>query len=302
MKEHPRKKRLEGIIVPVVTPFNAEEEIDESSLRTMVRFLVNSGVHGLFPVGSQGEFFSLSADEKKRVMEVVIREARGKVFVMPNTGCVTTRETIALSCYAEAAGADAISVITPYFITPGPKELYQHYAAVAEAVRLPVLAYNNPDRTGVNLTPSTVARLACEFPNFVGIKDSSGDLSQTLEYIRLCPSSFLTFMGRDTLIYAGLANGCVGAVAATANVVPELVIGIYEAVRVGDHELARALQRKLAPLRLAFQLGTFPAVVKAALQMIGRIPDGRARQPVGPLDDEARTQLRSILLEVGASL
>jgi len=144
-----------------------------------------------------------------------------------------------------------------------------------------------------------MAQVAAECPNFVGVKDSSGDLTNTLEYIRLCPPAFRTFMGRDTLIYAGLANGCVGAVAATANVAPEIVVGIYEAAKVGDHTRALEFQRKLAPLRIAFQLGTFPVVVKEALAMQGRLPNGAARLPVGPLNETARNQLRSILQGMG---
>lgn len=292
-------KELQGIIVPIVTPFDDSENIDEKGLRTMVRFLIESGVHGLFPAGSQGEFFALTSDEKKRVMDIVLEEAAGRVFVMPNTGDITTRESIALSKYAERAGADAISLITPYFISPSQAELRDHFAAVAESVSIPVLTYNNPDRTGVRISPGIMAELAVSHANVVGIKDSSGDLTNTLEYIRLCPPSFRTFMGRDTLIYAGLVNGCVGAVAATANVLPEVVVGIYEATKAGDHTRALALQRKLAPLRVAFQLGTFPVVVKEALAMRGLIANGRARRPVGPLSEEARYKLRSLLQEAG---
>jgi len=292
-------KELQGIIVPVVTPFDDEEEIDERALRAMVDYLIASGVHGLFPAGSQGEFFSLTLDEKKRVMDIVIDQARGRVPVMPNTGAITTREAVALSRYAERAGADAISLITPFFITPSQEELRRYCATVANAVSLPTLAYNNPDRTGVRLAPATMAQVARECANFIGVKDSSGDLTNTLEYIRLCPPTFRTFMGRDTLIYAGITNGCVGAVAATANVAPKLVVSIYEAAVAGDHAQARALQRRLAPLRVAFGLGTFPVVVKEALAMQGRIPHARARAPVGPLSEEMRQQLRRILQEIG---
>lgn len=291
---------LKGIIVPVVTPFEADETIDDRALRVMTDYLILAGVHGLFPAGSQGEFFALSTEEKMHVMDVVIAQSNNRVFVMPNTGGVTTRESVALSRHAEDAGADAISVITPYFIRPTQDELYDFFAAIAEAVDLPVLAYNNPGRTGVDIAPETMARLATDYSNLVGIKDSSGDLTHTLEYVRLCPDGFRTFMGRDTLIYAGVNNGCVGAVAATANVVPELVVGIYEAAVAGDHARALALQRQLAPLRVAFGLGTFPVVVKEALEMQGRIPNGAARRPVSRLTDEARAELRRILAEAHA--
>jgi 4-hydroxy-tetrahydrodipicolinate synthase len=292
-------KTLEGIIVPVVTPFDKNEDVDEKALRGMVNFLIASGVHGLFPAGTQGEFYALSTDEKKRVMDITIEEAAGRVFVMPNTGGTTTREALILSRHAEASGADAISVITPYFISPSGEELRRYFSAVANAVKIPVLAYNNPDRSGVKIPPQTMAQVASECANFVGVKDSSGDLTNTLEYLRLCPPGFRTFMGRDTIIYPALASGCVGAVAATANVAPRIVVGIYESYKAGKHAEALAYQRRLAPLRVAFQLGTFPVVAKEALAMQGRIPDGRARAPVAPLSEEARARLRATLKEMG---
>ena len=291
-------RSIEGIIVPVVTPFNEKEEIDEKALRVILDFLIQHGVHGLFPVGSQGEFFALTMDEKKRLIDLVLEEVAGRVFVMPNTGAITTKACIELSKHAEAAGADAVSVITPFFIKPSQEELYHYYREIAEAVNLPVFAYNNPSRTGVDLLPETAAKLARDVANFAGIKDSSGDLSQTAEYIRLCPEGFKTFVGCDTLIYPALMCGAVGAVAATANVVPDLVVGIYNAVRAGEFDEARYLQRKLAPLRQAFSLGTFPVVVKDAMEMIG-LPAGKARRPIRSLQGEQREKLATILKELG---
>jgi 4-hydroxy-tetrahydrodipicolinate synthase len=227
-----KRKRLEGIVVAMVTPFNDDESLDEEGLRAVVRFLVERGVHGLFPAGSQGEFYALAADEWRRVLDITLEIAGGRVLVMAHAGAVTTREAIALARYAEAAGADVVSAITPFFVAPTQEELYRHYADLAAAVSLPVLAYNNPARTGVNLLPTTVARLVRDALNFVGLKDSSGDLSQFVETMRLCPPGFRAFMGRDSLIFAALAHGAAGAVAASANVVPELVVSIYDATAV----------------------------------------------------------------------
>ena len=291
-------QELKGIIVPVVTPFNKDESINESGLRRIVNFLIANGVHGLFPSGSQGELFSLSTDEKKRVMDIVIEETNGRIPVMPSTGAVTTRESIELTKYAEAAGADAVSVITPYFIKPSDAELREHYIRIASSVSLPVLAYNNPGRTGVPLSPAVVAAVAKEAPNFVGIKDSSGDLTNTMSYIAQCPPTFQTFMGRDTLIYAGLVYGCKGAVAASANVAPDLAVGIYEAYMAGDLELALERQRKLAPLRHAFALGSFPVVVKDAMELMG-LPAGPCRAPIKSLEGEAKQKLIAILRDLG---
>ena len=292
-------REIKGIVVPVVTPFNrGDESVNEAGLRKIVNYLIDSGVHGLFPSGSQGELFALSTEEKKRVMDVVIEEANGRVFVMPSTGAVTTRDSIDLTRHAEAAGADAVSVITPYFIRPSAEELRAHYMRIAESVSIPVLAYNNPDRTALPLPPAVVAAVARAAPNFIGVKDSSGDLTNTLAYMEQCPPSFRTFMGRDTMIYAGLCCGCAGAVAATANVAPDLVMGIYNAFMAGDHAGARDYQRRLSPLRGAFALGTFPVVIKDAMELMG-LPAGPARAPISSLKGEPRERLISILREMG---
>ena len=292
-------KEIEGIIPAVVTPFDEREDVDEEGFRKIINYLIDSGVHGLFPVGSQGEFFSLTNEEKKRLIDIAVEEARDRVFVMPNTGAITTRESIELSQYAEKAGADCISIITPFFISPNQEELYQHIKDICQSVKIPVLCYNNPGRTGgVALTPPTLARLAGELPNFVGTKDSSGYLTQVAEMIRLCPPHFKVIMGRDTLIYGALMYGATGAIAATANVAPKLIVGIYQAVKEGDLEKAREYQRELAPLRIAFGLGSFPVVVKEALTMMG-LPGGRCRKPIQPLSEEKRAQLRDILVNMG---
>ena len=292
-------KQIEGIIPAVVTPFDENEDVDEGGFRKIINYLIDNGVHGLFPVGSQGEFFSLTNEEKKRLMDIAVEEARGRVFVMPNTGAITTRESIELSQYAEKAGADCVSIITPFFISPDQQELYEHIKAICQSVKIPVLCYNNPGRTGgVVLTPNTLARLAGELPNFAGIKDSSGDLTQVAEMIRLCPPDFKVIMGRDTLIYGALTYGAAGAIAATANVAPKLIVGIYRAFREGDYERAKEYQRELAPLRIAFALGSFPVVVKEALTMMG-LPGGRCRKPIQPLTEEKRAQLRDILVDMG---
>jgi len=297
--------QLKGIVAAMVTPFHDDESLDEGSLRAVTRYLIEQGIHGLFPGGSQGEFFSLTFDERRRVLEVTLDEARRKpqatsreVFVVAHVGAITTREAIALARHAESAGADAAAAMTPFFLNPSQDELYQYYVDLASSVGIPVLAYNNPGRTGVDLPPATVARIARDAPNFVGIKDSSGDLTQLAEYIRLCPETFRAFIGRDSLIYGALMYGAAGAVAATANVVPALAVAIYDAVMAGDLSRAKDLQRRLAPVRMAFGLGTFPVVIKEAMGMIG-LPVGPARAPVGPMSAEARTRLREALKLAG---
>ena len=287
---------IKGIIPAMVTPFDLDEQINESALRQLVDHLLNGGVHGLFPTGSQGEFYALNNYEKQKIWEIVVDQTHGLVPVYAGTGAITTREVIILNKMAEQAGVDAVSVLTPFFITPTENELYKHYVTVADATHLPIILYNNPGRTAVNLSAGLVARLA-EHPNIVGIKDSSGDLSLTLAYLQQTDNTFSVLLGRDTLIYGGLLHGAKGSITATANVAPSLVVEIYEAYIEGDLSRSLAAQHKLAPLRYAFKLGTFPAVVKIALNLIG-IDAGPARDPVGELTEESLGRLKDILTEL----
>jgi 4-hydroxy-tetrahydrodipicolinate synthase len=261
----------------------------------LVNYLIEGGVHGLFPVGSQGEFFALEYEEKVRVMEVVAEEAKGRIPVYGGTGAITTREAIRLTRAAESIGMDAVSIITPFFLYPSQDELYDHYTAIAASTKLPVVLYNNPGRTGgVNLGVGLVTRLA-QIDNIVGIKDSSGDMTLTGEYIRRTDrDKFSVLAGRDTMIYATLCYGGQGSITATGNVCPRLVSEIYESFLRGEHEKAREAQYRLAPLRLAFELGSFPVVIKEALEMMG-IPAGPSRSPVKGLTSEKREELRRIL-------
>jgi 4-hydroxy-tetrahydrodipicolinate synthase len=230
---------------------------------------------------------------KKKVVEVVVEETRGRVPIYVGTGSITTREAVALTKMAEAAGADAVSVITPFFIRPNESELLEFYTAIAKATRLPVLLYNNPGRTGVNLSTDFVVR-ASKVENIVGIKDSSGDLTLTAEYIRRTSEKFSVLAGRDTLIYGTLCYGGKGAIAACANVAPKLIVEIYEAFMVGDMKRALSAQFRLAPLRLAFDLGTFPVVIKEALNLMG-IDAGVGVPPVGGMDPKAKADLKEVL-------
>jgi 4-hydroxy-tetrahydrodipicolinate synthase len=200
---------------------------------------------------------------------------------------------------ARDLGVNAVSILTPYFLVPSQKELIEHYLAVARAVPdLPLLLYSNPDRTQVPFPTSTVKELAA-VDNIVGIKDSSGDMSLSGEYIRLTRGmNFSVLAGRDTLIYATLCYGGTGSITATANVDPRVPVEIYEAFQAGDHKRALEAQYRLAPLRIAFGLGTFPVVIKEALNMIG-IEAGPAIPPVGPMTAENRDKLRKVLAEMG---
>ena len=286
----------EGIIPAMVTPITSDGKINVEALRKLTNYLSDGGVHGLFSVGTQGEFYALTFEEKKRVIEVVVEETRGRVPVYAGTGAITTREAIALTKMAEAAGVNAVSVITPFFIRPSDAELLEFYTAIARSTKLPVLLYNNPARTGVNISADFVVR-ASKVENIVGIKDSSGDLSLTAEYIRRAGKGFSVLAGRDTLIYGTLCYGGAGAIAATGNVAPKVVVEIYEAFKAGDMKRSLDAQFRLAPLRLAFDLGTFPVVIKEALTLIG-IDAGVGVPPVGGMKPEAKEELKGILKEM----
>lgn len=285
-----------GIIPAMVTPLTKDDKLNEPALRRLTNFLIENGVHGVFATGSQGEFWAFSAEEKQRVWEIVVEETNGRVPVYAGTAAVTTREAIALTQAAEHAGVNAVSVLTPYFINPNSEELYEHFRAIASATKLPVLMYTNPDRTGVKMPSGLVARLA-QIDNIVGMKDSSGDLTLAQEYLSTTPPDFSLVMGRDTLIFAGLLHGAKGAIAATANVVPELVVRIYERLKNGDIEGALKAQEDLAPLRLAFTWGTFPVVIKEALDLIG-MQGGPCRAPVGAMSQAQRERLTNLLKEL----
>lgn len=291
-------KEIRGIIPAVVTPFTSDERVDEAAFRRVLNTMIHHGVHGLFPVGTGGEFFALTREEKGRLMAVAVEEAAGRVFVMPNVGAITTAESVALARHAEAVGSDAVSAVTPFFLKPSQEELFEHYKAICAAVKIPVLAYNIPDRTGgVALSAGTVSRLAKEVPNFAGIKDSTGDLANAAELVQACPPGFRVFMGRDTLIYGALLHGCVGAVAATANIAPALAVGIYDAVQTGDLAKARELQAKLSPVRKLFTVGSHPAGIKEAMVQLGMLECGRCRRPTFDLTPMQKEEVRKILRE-----
>lgn len=282
-----------GIIPAMVTPLTRTDELNEPALRKLTNYLIENGVHGVFATGSQGEFWAFTAEEKRRVWEIVVEETNRRVPVYVGTAAITTREAIALTQTAEKVGADAVSVLTPFFINPSPDELYEHYRAIAASTRLPVLLYTNPDRTNVKISAALLSRLA-QIENIVGMKDSSGDLTLAQEYLSSVPADFSLVMGRDTLIFAGLLHGAKGAIAATANVVPALVVKIYTRLQQGDIAGALKAQEELAPLRLAFTWGTFPVVIKEALDLIG-LEGGPCRAPVGPLNPAQRERLKSLL-------
>ncbi|MDI9418618.1 MAG: 4-hydroxy-tetrahydrodipicolinate synthase [Firmicutes bacterium] len=279
-------KLCRGITAAIVTPFTKSEALDCRELRRHVRRTLEAGVHGIFCLGTNGEFYALSEREKYRVVETVVDEADGRVPVYAGSGEIATRTVIRLTKRFRKLGADAVSIVTPYFIHPTQHELYHHYARIAVETEFPIILYNIPMRTNVKLEPETVTALAAGFENIIGIKDSSGDLRLTRAYIEQTPDRFAVMGGNDGLILDTLLLGGTGAIAATANVIPEILVNIYQAFLEGDLEKARMWQERVAPLRQDFKLGTAPGVIKVQANQRG-YPVGPSRMPILFDDPEA---------------
>ena len=286
---------LHGIVPALVTPFRPDERIDYGAWQGIIDLLIATGVDGIFAIGGQGEFFSLTDEERIVALRFCRQAVAKRVPLYGNVGCVTTRQTVDMAVKAEAEGVDYLVVITPYYLKPTAGELVEHYVEVCRAVRVPVLAYNIPERTGIELTPAMVARIADQCENFVGLKDSSGKLDQLPEFVAIGQGRpFFVFMGRDHMILPALKLGCAGAVTACANVAPKAFVELYRAFRKGDLEQAARLQALIDPLRQSFGLHTFPSVVKEAMAMAG-VPAGPCRRPVGPMPADAREKLAGVL-------
>src|SRR5258708_5402526 len=257
---------LSGIIPPVVTPMLANEDLDLPRLRAVINHQLAKGVHGIFVLGTTGEFYALDHGEKQQVIAEAVQVVNQRGPVIAGTGAETTREAIRLSKMAEKEGADAVSVITPYYISPTQSEIADHYRRIADNTGIPVILYNNPSVCGgVKIDIETVGKLS-EHPNIIGVKDSSGDLQNLIEYVRLSnPAKFAVFQGRDTLIVPALQFGAAGAVPGTCNIVPDYCVAIFEAFRRGDAVAAQNLQMKLSPLRLGLMIRTAPGAIQAAL-------------------------------------
>ncbi|MFM9279371.1 4-hydroxy-tetrahydrodipicolinate synthase [Paenibacillus jiagnxiensis] len=290
---------IRGVIPPIVTPVDENELVDEQGLRVVVEHVLAGGVHGILSLGSNGEFYGLDREQQERAVRTTIEQVNGRVPVYMGIGAITTKECVTLARMGETLGAQALTILPPMFLTPTEEELYQHFRKIAEATPLPVLLYNNPDRVGNNISANLIERLA-DIPNLVGMKDSSGDMTLTAEYIRRTRSKgFKVMAGRDVMILASLVYGAVGCVASTANIVPALVVEIYDKYINGDLQGALEAQFKLAPLRMAFNLASFPVVTKEAMNLIG-VSVGASILPNTAASEVNRNKLKDILTDMGA--
>jgi len=287
-----------GIIAASVTPMGEDESINFKELEHHINRLVSGGVHGIFCLGTNGEFYAMSQEERQQVTEATVAIVGGRVPVITGAGAISTRDTVNLVRNAEVLGVDAVSIITPYFVPLTQKEMLRHYRAVAEATTLPIMLYNIPNRTGNHLEASTVGELA-QIENIVGIKDSSGKLQVLQDYIAAVPEDFAVFAGNDSLILGSLKIGAKGAIAAIANICPAWLAGIYDAWKCGDLAKAANLQSRVDAVRGILPLGNPNTMVKRAVNLLG-YPVGPAREPVsGSGDAEQDKGIRIVLESVG---
>ncbi len=291
---------LHGVLSAVVTPFTADgEDIDEAGLRAVVEHTMDGGVHGLIPCGSTGEFATLSPDERRRVVEVVAEAAGGRTPIVPQIGAMTTREASALARHAESNGAAAVMVVAPYYEALTVAEIADYYRRVADAVSIPVMVYNLPAATGVNLAPADVARMARDVPTIRYVKDTTGDLSQAAQLIHDHGDVLATFVGWDPLYFAALCEGAAGSVLGAANIVPGQTAEIYERVRAGRIAEARQRWERLYPLMRFLVSGRYTPAVKAGVQLLG-IAAAHCRAPVAAVEHERVAELEALLKDAGA--
>jgi 4-hydroxy-tetrahydrodipicolinate synthase len=290
---------FKGAMTALVTPFR-EGRIDENALRRHIDYQIESGIDGLVPCGTTGEASTLSHDEHIEVVKITVDHVAGRVPVVAGSGSNSTSEALELTQRVKDTGADACLMITPYYNKPTQEGLFQHYSHVASRVDIPIILYNVPGRTGINMMPETVGRLA-KIPNIVGLKDATGDLKQASYTLELVPDDFVLLSGEDTLVYSLMSLGGHGVISVTSNVVPGEMSDMVKEHHSGDNNIAKDLHYRLLPLCDALFVETNPIPVKGALAMMGRIVN-ELRLPLVPLSEKASPLVRKALQNFGIDL
>lgn len=288
-----------GIIIPVVTPVDENGKLLEAEYKKLLQYFIDNGIKGVFPFGTSGEFYAFDNGFYKNILEVTVEYAKGKMDIYAGANHITPQGAIELAKIAESCKVDALSVLTPMFVSQTQNELEIYYRKIADATSLPIVIYNNKPKTNVTVEPATIQKLA-KIPNIIAVKDSTGDMTNSEEYIRLTRDNpdFDVLMGRDTLILAALHYGAAGAITSCGNVAPRIAVDIYENFKAGKFAEALEAQFKLSALRVASNMGTFPVVIKEALNMIG-FNVGKCMEPIQPLNEDQRTKLKNVLKEIG---
>lgn len=291
---------LKGSLVAIVTPFK-DDVLDENGLRQNLRFLIKNGSHGIVPCATTGESPSLSDDEYERIIKITVDETAGKLPIIAGAGTNSTTKTIKLMHRAQDFGATALLVVTPYYNKPSAEGLFRHYQAVSAETDLPIVIYNVPGRTGTNILPTTVSRLARECKNIVAIKEASGNLEQISELALLLPENFAILSGDDSLTFPMLAIGAQGVISVCANILPREVSQMCERFFAGDIEQARALHLKMFPVMKALFIESNPVPLKKAMELMG-LAAGKPRLPLAEISPENTRLLKDKLVEFGIKL
>ena len=289
--------KFRGAFVAIVTPF-IDGKLDEQGLQDLIEFQIAGGTHGIVPCGTTGESATMSHAEHHRVVELTIKTVAGRVPVLAGTGSNSTSESIELTRAAKEAGADGALMITPYYNKPSQEGLFQHFKAVAEAVDIPIILYNVPSRTAVNMLPETVARCA-QIANIVGVKEATADLNQISQVIRLCPKNFAVMSGDDFTSMPTVMIGGTGVISVTSNVAPKDMAAMMDAALAGDLATAKELHYKLLPLMQAMFIDTNPVPAKTSLAMMGKIKSGLPRLPLYKMNEGNEEKLKKVLAAYG---
>lgn len=290
--------QLKGCGTALVTPFKQDESIDEAALRRLIEFQIDGGVDFLVACGTTGESVTMTDDEQERVVEIAVETVAGRIPVVAGAGGYNTREVIEKTHRYSKLGADAILSVTPYYNKPTQEGLFRHYRAIAEASDLPIILYNVPGRTGCNLEPATMARLA-QWKPIIGMKEASGNIAQISEGASLVDESFKIFAGDDSVVLPVVALGGVGVISVASNLLPQLVSDLCHASIEGRFDEARRLNRQLTPIFKVLFIESNPIPIKAALAMIGMIEEVY-RLPMAPMSPANRSRLEEVLGEAGA--
>ncbi|EFO29467.1 dihydrodipicolinate synthase [Roseibium sp. TrichSKD4] len=286
-----------GSIPALITPFK-DGALDEKRFQDFVDWQIKEGSHGLVPVGTTGESPTLSHDEHKRVVELCIETANGRVPVIAGAGSNNTREAIDLAQHAEKAGADAVLVVTPYYNKPNQAGLKAHYKAIDDAIGVPIIIYNIPGRSVIDMTPETMAEIYRDCKNVIGVKDATANLATASRQRHLCGPDFVQLSGEDITALGFNAHGGVGCISVTANIAPRLCSQFQDACTAGDYAKALEIQDKLAPLHRAIFIEPNPTGTKYALSLLGKI-DEELRLPLVPISDATRQEVRDAMIHAG---
>lgn len=289
------KEKLYGSIVALVTPFK-DGKIDEESFRNLIRFHLKEGTHGLLVSGTTGESATLSKEEKKRLFEIALEEAKGKLPLIAGTGTNDTQKAIELSVMAAEMGMDALLIVAPYYNKPTQNGLYEHYKTIASKVKIPIILYNVPGRTGVNLLPETTAKLA-QIENIIAIKEACGDMKQVSELKLKCPEDFIILSGDDFTAFPTITLGGKGVISVAANIVPKEMAELTESALHGNNQRALQLHLYLYPIFKILFIETNPVPAKEALYLMGLINSPEVRLPLVNLSEASFSQLKTLLKE-----